>query len=144
VKLNVKKYNELSLDELYEILKVRASVFVVEQNCNYVDMDGFDRLAYHVFLTEGDEIAAYLRVLPKDTVYEEVCLGRVIAVKRGEGLGAEIVKEGIKVAREKFNADKIIVGAQSYAKGFYEKCGFKQISEEYMDTGIPHIKMILE
>ena len=143
MKINIKKYSELSLDELYEILKIRAKVFVVEQKCNYVDADGFDTEAYHVFLTDDNSIVAYLRVLPKNTVYDEVCIGRVIAVKRGEGLGAEIVKEGIKVAKEKFGAEKIIVSAQTYAKGFYEKCGFKQISEEYMDEGIPHIKMIL-
>jgi len=144
MELVVKPFDELSLEELYEILKVRAEVFVVEQNCAYQDLDDKDKYSYHVFLKDETGIQAYLRVVDKGVSYEEVSLGRVLTVKRGCGLGKRIVLEGIKIAKEKMNADRIKIGAQTYAKGFYEKVGFKQVSEEYLEDGIPHIKMLLE
>ena len=144
MELNAKKFDELTNDELYGILKLRATVFVVEQGITYVDMDGLDKGAYHIFFTEEGEITAYLRILDKGVLYDEVCIGRVISTKRRCGLGSKLLSEGIKVAREKFGAEKIIIGAQTYAKPFYEKQGFRQISEEYYEESIPHIKMLLE
>lgn len=144
MKLNVKMFDELTTKELYEILKVRSRVFVVEQKCNYIDMDDADFGAYHVFYTENDKIIAYLRVLDKGVMSEEVRIGRVISLKRRCGIGTMLVKEGIKAAVEKFGADKIFVEAQVYVKDMYAKIGFKQISDEFLDVGIPHVKMILE
>lgn len=143
MKVHIKKYHELTLDELYEILKLRVSIFVVEQNCPYQEIDDKDKCAYHVFITEEDHIQAYLRVLDQGISFAEVSLGRVIAVKRGCGLGAAILVEGIKVAKEKYHAKNIKIEAQTYAKGFYEKQGFQQVSEEFLEDGIPHIEMIL-
>ena len=140
----VKKFNELTLDELYEILRIRAEVFVVEQNCAYQDLDDIDQEAYHVYLKENGEIIAYLRVIDKDKRLDEVSIGRVISLKRRCGVGSEIMREGILVAQEKFQAKKIKIGAQLYAKPFYEQAGFKQISGEYLEDGIPHIYMIYE
>ncbi|MBE5753311.1 MAG: GNAT family N-acetyltransferase [Clostridiales bacterium] len=140
----VKKFQELGLDELYEILRLRAEVFIVEQDCVYQDLDNVDKNAYHVYLKEGNEILAYLRVIDKGERLDEVSLGRVISLKRRQGLGTQIMKIGISVAKEKYGAKKIKIGAQAYAKPFYESVGFKQISSEYMEDGIPHIYMIYE
>lgn len=144
MQLHIKKFGELTLEELYEILRHRAEIFVEEQTCPYNDVDGLDIDAYHVYFTDDDGIAAYLRVLDRGVQHEEVTIGRVIAVKRGRGLGAEIFKAGIEVAKEKLGAKKIQIPAQCQARGFYEKFGFRQISEEFLDVGIPHIHMELD
>ena len=139
----VKKFSELTNYELYEILKLRSSVFVVEQNCVYLDADSVDLDAYHVYIKDGDEIVAYLRVIDKGARLEEVSIGRVISLRRREGLGTKIMLEGIKVAKEKFGAKVIKIGAQAYAVPFYEQVGFKTIENgEYIEDGQPHVYMI--
>jgi ElaA protein len=142
--LVIKRFEELTVEELYEILKARAEVFIVEQNCAYQDIDGKDKHAYHVFLKDDTGILAYLRVIEKGISFEEVSIGRVLTIKRGCGLGKILMLEGIKIAKEKLNADKIRIGAQCYAKAFYEKVGFRQVSDEFLEDGIPHIQMLLE
>lgn len=144
MKLFVKHFKELTIEELYEILKVRAAVFVVEQKCAYQDLDDKDKNAYHLYLKDEKGIQAYLRVLDKGVSYKEASVGRVLTVKRGGGLGYRILLEGIRTARQKFGADKIRISAQAYAKEFYQKAGFKQVSEEYLEDDIPHIEMLLE
>ena len=140
----VKQFNQLTVEELYEILKLRAEVFVVEQNCAYQDLDNIDKEAYHVYLREEGEMLAYLRVIDKGKRLDEVSIGRVISLKRRCGLGTKLMAEGVKVAKEKYGAKRIKIGAQCYAKPFYEGCGFKQISGEYLEDGIPHIYMMYE
>ena len=140
----VKQFNQLTVEELYEILKLRAEVFVVEQNCAYQDLDDVDKDAYHVYLKEEGKILAYLRVIDKGKRLDEVSIGRVISLKRRCGLGTKLMSEGVKVAKEKYGAKRIKIGAQCYAKPFYEGCGFRQISGEYLEDGIPHIYMIYE
>ena len=140
----IKKFDELSVDELWQIYRLRMAVFVIEQECIYQDIDEFDKVAYHVFFTENNEITAYLRVLPSGTVFDTPSIGRVIAVKRRCGLGSEIVRQGIAVAQKYFNAKKITIEAQTYVKSMYEKLGFVQTSEEFLEDGIPHIKMELD
>lgn len=140
----VKAFQELSVDELYEILRLRAEVFVVEQNCVYQDLDEVDKDAYHVYLKDEDEIVAYLRVVDKGKRLDEVSVGRVISLKRRCGLGSALMREGIKVAKEKFGAKKVKVGAQCYARPFYESVGFRPVSDEYMEDGIPHVYMLYE
>jgi len=142
--LVVKRFEELSVEELYKILQVRIAVFVVEQNCAYQEVDDKDQYSYHVFLKDDTGIKAYLRVINKGVSFEEVSIGRVLTLERGCGLGNRILFEGIKVAKERMNADRIKIEAQSYAKEFYERAGFKQISEEFLEDGIPHIQMVLE
>ena len=107
-------------------------------------MDYKDLHAYHVFLKDQNGIQAYLRALDRGVSFDEAALGRVLTVKRGCGLGSRILSEGIKTAQEKFHADRIKIEAQSYAKGFYEKAGFKQVSGEFLEDGIPHILMLLD
>lgn len=141
----VKKFNELSNYELYEILKLRSEIFVVEQNCVYLDLDGVDLGAYHVYLEDKGEIVAYLRVIDKGLRLEEVSLGRVVSKYRRKGLGTKVMQEGIKVAKQKYGAKKIKIGAQKYAVPFYEGVGFKALSNgEYIEDGIPHVYMLYE
>lgn len=141
MELKIKTFAELTAEELYKIYRLRVAVFVVEQNCVYQDVDEFDPQAIHVWLEENGELQAYLRVLPAHTVFDEVTFGRVIAVKRRCGLGSRIVEEGIRVAEERFDAQKIVIEAQTYARKLYENFGFEQISDEFLEDGIPHIKM---
>lgn len=144
MELCIKRFEELTLDELYEIIRLRIAVFVVEQNCIYQDLDDKDRSAYHVFLKEDDRIQAYLRVLDKGVAFEDVAIGRVISAKRRCGLGSRVLAEGIRVAYEKLNAKRIVLHAQTYARAFYEQQGFVQSSEEFLEDDIPHIEMTLE
>ena len=143
MELCVKTFEELSTAELYEILKLRVSVFVVEQNCPYPELDDRDQAAIHAWLEDASGILAYLRVMDRGAESEQVSIGRVVAVKRRCGLGSRLLAEGIRVARERFGADQIYLEAQTYAKGLYEKQGFRQISEEFLEDGIPHVKMLL-
>ncbi len=140
----VKKFSELTNEELYEILRVRAEVFVVEQNCAYQDLDGVDMDAYHVFLKDEGKIVAYLRVVDKGKRLDEVSIGRVISLRRRQGVGGTLMRLGLRVAKEKFGAKAVKVGAQTYAKPFYESVGFQQVSGEYMEDGIPHIYMLCQ
>ena len=144
MELITKHFSELSAEELYDILKARVDVFVVEQECPYPEIDGKDKDAYHIFLRDENGIAAYLRVLKSGVSFDEPALGRILTTLRGEGLGARIVSEGIRFIKEKLGAEKIRIEAQVYAKGFYEKLGFRQCSEPFMDDGIEHIEMLWE
>ena len=142
--LIVKKFNELTINELYEILKVRAAVFVVEQECVYQDVDGVDLESLHIFWEENGEILAYLRAFFKNKEEKLVQIGRVLTVERGKGFGEQVMKAGIEAVRTELKADKIFIEAQSYAVGFYEKFGFKVCGEEFLEDGIPHKPMELE
>ena len=139
--LHKKTFQELTTDELYELLKVRSEVFVVEQNCVYQDMDDDDQRSIHLWLTMADKLVALARVCPAGTHMKEISIGRVITTERGKGYGKQIMLHAIDVAIEYFGATLIDIEAQEYAKGFYEGVGFKQSSETFMLDGIPHIKM---
>ena len=141
--LHKKAFRELTLDELYELLRVRCEVFVVEQNCVYQDLDGDDQASIHLWLTSDDKVVALCRVCPAGTHMKEVSIGRVITTERGKGYGKRIMLEGIEAAKEYFNAKVIEIEAQEYAKGFYEQVGFRQSSAPFILDGIPHIKMTL-
>lgn len=139
--LHKKTFRELTTDELYELLRVRSDVFVVEQNCVYQDLDYDDQKAIHLWLTVEDKVVALARVCPADTHMKEISIGRVISTERGKGYGKQIMLHAIDAAIEHFDAKLIDIEAQEYAKGFYEGVGFKQSSEIFMLDGIPHIKM---
>ncbi len=141
--LYIKHFNELTTMELYRILRARAEIFVVEQDCVYQDLDNKDLNAWHVWFEDEDGVAAYCRVLDKGVSYEdEGSIGRVITVKRGTGLGYKVMMEGIRVAEEKFGQTSLRISAQQYAQGFYEKCGFVRVSEPYLEDDIPHVQML--
>ena len=143
-KIVVKKFDELSTKELYEILRVRAKVFVVDQTCVYQDVDGLDYDSIHVIGCNDKNIMAYLRIFMKDVSKNMVQIGRVLTTERGKGFGEEILRAGIRVAKEIMKAEKIYIEAQCYAIGFYEKVGFQVTSDEFLEDGIPHVEMILE
>ena len=138
-----KSFQELTVDELYELLRIRSEVFVVEQNCVYQDMDGDDQKSIHLWLTVADKVVALARVCPAGTHMKEISIGRVITTERGKGYGKQIMLHAIEAAEEHFDAKQIDIEAQEYAKGFYESVGFKQSSETFILDGIPHIRMTL-
>ena len=138
-----KAFSELSAEELFEIYKLRISVVVVEQKCPYQEVDDADRAAYHLWLKDEDGIEAYARVLPRGVTFPTEAIGRVIAVKRRCGLGSKILEAAIHTAKTELQADTITIEAQVYARSLYEKHGFRQTSEEFLEDGIPHILMQL-
>ena len=144
MQLLVKHFTELSAAELYAILRARQDVFVVEQNCPFPEIDGKDLDAYHLWFEENGEILAYARVLDRGVSFETPAVGRVISIRRRDGLGSRILSEGIRIAREKYSAEAVMLEAQVYARKLYEKHGFVQVSEEFLEDGIPHIIMRLE
>lgn len=137
----VKTFEELDINELYEILKLRVDVFVVEQSCPYPEIDGNDKDAFHIFGKEDGEIGAYARIYKEDG---EIHLGRVIAKERRKGHGNLILNEAIKAAKKFYQAKQIHIEAQTYAISFYEKAGFVKTSEPFLLDGIRHVKMVLE
>lgn len=139
--LHEKTFKELTVDELYELLRIRADVFVVEQDCVYQDLDGDDQRAIHLWLTIEGKTVALCRVCPAGTHMKEVSIGRVITTERGKGYGKQIMLAAIDTAIHFFNARQIDLEAQEYARGFYENVGFVQSSESFILDGIPHIKM---
>ena len=143
MELTVKHFSQLSAEELFEIYRLRVSVFIVEQRCPYQDVDDADRTAHHLWLRDENGIAAYARLLPPGVTFPTAAIGRVIAVRRRCGLGTRIVDAAINAAREKLSADVITIEAQVYARSLYEKAGFVQTSEEFLEDGIPHVQMQL-
>ncbi len=136
-----KFFDELTIRELYEILKARAEIFVVEQNCVYQDLDDRDYESLHFFYEEDGKVTAYLRAFQKDS--STVQIGRVLTLQHGTGLGAKLLKEGIARIKEKMNPARIFIEAQCYAVGYYEREGFQVCSEEFLEDGIPHVQMLL-
>lgn len=141
MKQYIKRFDELSTAELYEILKLRNAVFIVEQNCAYQDIDGLDETAYHMWLEDENGIAAYVRLLPPGVRFEDSVIGRVIAMRRRSGVGSQIMRMAQSAVREVFGTDSVTIEAQVYAREFYEKLGFVQQSDEFDEDGIPHILM---
>ena len=141
MELICKHFTQLTRDELFQIYKLRVAVFIVEQQCAYPEIDDADQVAWHLWLQDGDGIAAYLRVLPPGATFDTASLGRVIAVKRRQGLGSRIVAAGIRAAQEQFGTQTITIEAQTYARSLYERAGFVQTSQEFLEDGIPHIRM---
>ena len=139
--LHIKTFKELTTDELYELLRVRSDVFVVEQNCVYQDLDYDDQKALHLWLEAEGKILAQARICPAGTHMENLSIGRVISTVRGQGYGKQITLATIDAAVQHFGATSIDIEAQEYAKAFYEDVGFHQTSERFMLDGIPHVQM---
>lgn len=139
--------NSLSVRQLYEILRLREDIFVVEQNCPYHDIDGIDYNAVHVMCivkdVDKDSLAAYARVYYDEEV-KQMKIGRVITARqyRRFGLASKVMKAAIEIACNQFKADEIWLHAQTYAIPFYEKAGFKVASEQFLEDGIPHKQMV--
>lgn len=149
----IKAYKDLSVDELYEALKLRCAIFVIEQNCNYQDMDDKDQDSYHLLgydpeknMAGRKQLVAYTRILPKGLSYKEASIGRVVVDKnfRGKGSGVALMKKAIEETKRLFNTNEIVISAQCYLEKFYGDLGFKSEGESYLEDDIPHIKMRLK
>ena len=139
--LHFKTFDELTTRELYEILRLRAAVFVVEQDCVYQDLDGLDYDAVHIFLTEEGRVRACARVYRRDADSNLWGIGRVVTDERRQGLGSQIFGAALRVVQEKAPTATVRIESQCQAQGFYEKFGFRAVSEPFMMDQLPHIKM---
>jgi len=139
--IQLKTFQELTLHELYSILKLRVDVFVVEQNCPYPEVDGADLFSVHFFHKEKEEIVAYLRVIPLEN--ETVRIGRVVTHKqfRGQNRSSQLMEHAMKFIQTNYPGKIIHLSAQEHLQHFYGKFGFKSISEMYLEDGIPHVDM---
>lgn len=139
-----KHFSDLSVDELYDILKLRSEIFVVEQNCVYNDLDDLDKEATHQFLRKSGRIVAYARLLPPGTRFPDYSIGRVVVKQseRGTGIGIQLMREAKKFMKNVWGATRIKVSAQKYLRKFYEDLGFQVVTDEYLEDGIPHFGML--
>lgn len=144
MKLIAKRFEELSLSELYEILKARAQVFIMEQNINYLDMDDIDYRSLHCFFMEDNKVIAYLRAFYEDESESIVRMGRVLTLQHGRGIGKILLKESLEVIKNRMNCKKIVGHAQKHALGFYEKFGFRAISDDFLEEGVVHVSVELD
>ncbi len=143
--ITIKHYDELTKDELYEILSVRVQVFVAEQKCAYCEVDYRDQSAFHIFSRDDNgKIVAYLRVVDKGMGYEDVMIGHILSLNRLQGYASRLLEEGVKVAKEKFNAERVVAEVQTYVKNIFEKQGFKKHSPIYYIDDIQYLLMCKE
>ena len=135
-------YHELSADLLYLILKTRQEVFILEQQCNYLDADNLDQCSRHLMGLQDGKLIAYMRIVNKDALYDHISLGRILVIKeyRGMGLGCELMNKAIELIA--VDKESIVMSAQSYLIEFYQNFGFQTIGDQYLEDNIPHIKMI--
>ncbi|OOR26959.1 GNAT family N-acetyltransferase [Bacillus wiedmannii] len=143
---NLKKFDELTNIELYNLLKERTLVFVVEQNCPYPEVDGKDPFSYHLFKEDDGEIIAYLRIVPAGVSYQEISIGRVFVKKeyRGQGIAEELLKKGLDFIQNELKEKTVKIQAQDYLRKFYSSFGFQTISQTYLEDNIPHVDMLLQ
>ncbi len=141
---NCKHYKDLSLDDFHDMIQLREKVFVVEQDCPYLDVDGKDKVSYHIYGKEDGKVVATSRILPQGVSYDEVSIGRVVVdpITRGKSYGREMMKETMKYIETTFGKVDVRISAQTYLKEFYGSFGFKQVGEPYLEDNIPHIQMI--
>ncbi|MBM3915147.1 MAG: GNAT family N-acetyltransferase [Sphingomonadales bacterium] len=139
----LKKFNELSPDELYALLRLRAEVFVVEQTCAFQDLDNKDQASYHLLGYVQEELAAYTRLVPPGISYAAASIGRVVTSPafRRKGLGKALMQESIERCERLFETRTLVIGAQCYLQTFYESFGFVRSGEIYLEDGIEHIEM---
>ena len=144
MKITVKTFKELTKQELYELLRLRSQVFVVEQNCVYQDLDNKDQKALHIIGKEEEEIVAYTRVFKSGDYFKNPSIGRVVVkeVNRNFGFGKDIMLASIDTIKTIFNNPTIELSAQTYLIQFYKNLGFIEKGEEYLEDGIPHIRML--
>ena len=144
MEISIKSFEELDSTELYELLALRAEVFVVEQDCAYQDPDGKDFYALHVLGREGKSLVAYARIFGPGDYFDEASIGRITVQSnhRSSGFGKEIVLAAQKAIAERYPGSAIKLSAQSYLKNFYQELGYTTYGEEYLEDGIPHIAML--
>ena len=147
IEKNVAHYSQLNIDHFHDIIALRIKIFVIEQDCPYQDLDGKDKVGYHLFYTNNkDEVVAATRILPQNISYAEVSIGRVVVDKdyRGLGLGDLIMKESMNFVQAEFGQVNVRLSAQKHLENYYGKHGFKSTGKEYLEDGIPHVEMLYE
>ena len=140
-----KAFKDLAVDEYFEILYLRTEIFIVEQDCPYQEVDEKDRQSFHLFgSAENGKVIAVTRVLPAGVSYKEISIGRVALKKeyRGKGIADELMEETIQFIENKFGKQRIRISAQVYLLNYYNKHGFEQVGESYLEDNIPHIEMV--
>jgi ElaA protein len=138
-------FSELDVITFHNIIQLRVSVFIMEQDCHYMDLDGKDLKAYHVYaLNENNEVVAHARLLDRGVSYEYMSIGRVVVRKdyRGTGLGHELMQYSMNKAKEIYGEDKIKISAQQHLEKFYESHGFVTVTDMYFEDDIPHVGML--
>ena len=141
----VKLFNELSLEEFHDIIALRIKIFIIEQDCPYQELDGKDKIAFHLFYkNETSDIIATTRILPGGSAYEEVSIGRVVVDDsyRGTGLGHQLMADSMKFVKEKFGQVPVRLSAQKHLEKYYGNHGFHSTGKEYLEDGIPHVEML--
>lgn len=144
LEIKTKSFNELNTKELYDLLQLRSEVFVVEQDCVYQDIDGKDKKGLHVLGYKEDKLVAYTRIFQPGDYFEEASIGRVVVkeTQRQYGYGYDIMNASVEAIQNHFKTSDIRISAQTYLKTFYNNLGFKEVGEEYLEDGIPHVNMI--
>ena len=140
----IKSFEELSIHELYEILKVRQEVFVVEQTCYYLDADGYDDKALHIWAETNGEIAAYCRIFSQGIKYPETSIGRVLTNTkyRNLKLGKTLINIALQAIETHFETSECRISAQNYLLEFYKSFGFEDTGKKYLEDDIPHTEMV--
>lgn len=142
--LYIKKFQSLSLNELFAIIQARERVFHLEQKVTVAEYDDEDKISYHFYLVDNDKLIAYDRLYEDKEEKGTFHIGRLLSMERRKGYGTSIFSRTIKYAEEKLGAKKFVIHAQTYIKEFYKKFGFEEVGETFLEAGIEHITMILE
>ena len=139
----IKTFSELTTTELYEIIKARVNVFVVEQDCPYPDLDDYDQQAIHLWAEKEGEVLAYCRIFDKGIKYPETSIGRVVTTEkgRGTGLGKQLISYAIDVIENRLRTTEVRISAQDYLLKFYSGFGFVDTGKKYLEDNIPHTEM---
>ncbi|MBC8408287.1 MAG: GNAT family N-acetyltransferase [Rhodobacteraceae bacterium] len=139
-----KAFNELTIDELYAMMVIRQEVFILEQDCPYMDADGKDQKSHHLLGYDTDDLVAHLRLVAPKVSYKEMSFGRIVTSKkvRGKGVGKQLMQEGIRQGELLYGKQPNRISAQSYLIPFYSTFGFRTVGEEYLEDDIPHTEML--
>lgn len=139
----IKSFEEITTSELYEIIKARVDVFVVEQDCPYHDLDGYDQQAIHIWAEEDQNVLAYCRIFNKGIKYPETSIGRVLTTEkaRGKSLGKQLIQYAVETIENRFHISEVRISAQDYLLRFYSGFGFEDTGKKYLEDNIPHTEM---
>ncbi|MCD9856495.1 GNAT family N-acetyltransferase [Epilithonimonas sp. JDS] len=140
----IKTFSELTTTELYEIIKARVNVFVVEQDCPYPDLDDYDQKAIHLWAEKDSEVLAYCRIFDKGIKYAETSIGRVVTTEngRGTGLGKQLIQYALDIIENRLGTLEVRISAQDYLLKFYSDFGFEDTGKKYLEDNIPHTEML--
>jgi len=140
----IKSFEEITTSELYEILKARVNVFVVEQNCPYPDLDDYDQQALHLWAEQDQKVVAYCRIFNKGIKYPETSIGRVLTTEKGRGksFGKQLIQYAVEIIENRFHTSEIRISAQDYLLRFYSGFGFEDTGKKYLEDNLPHTEML--